>query len=63
VLNVADMEPPRVRAMLGAIGEEFGKQPTVLKVLLASLNPFFKFDFGFLAGLRHTKKWQAKNGQ
>ncbi len=60
LLKVADTEPPRVRAILGAIGEELGLNPTKLKQLRLSLNPYSRFDFGLLATLRHAKKWQAK---
>ena len=62
LLKVADTEPPRVRAMLGAIGEQLGKKPSALQRLHDSLNPFSKYDFGLLAGLQHAKKWQSKNG-
>lgn len=61
LLKIADTEPPRVRAMLGAIGEQLGKKPAELRRLHDSLNPFSKYDFGSFAGLRHAKKWQAKN--
>lgn len=60
LLKVADSEPPRVRAILGAIGEQIGKTTAVTQQLRASLNPFSKFDFGFLAGLPCAKQWQAK---
>jgi hypothetical protein len=60
LLKVADSEPPRVRAILGAIGEQLGKKPAALRRLRDSLNPFSKFDFGLLAGLPHADKWQAK---
>ena len=46
LLKVADTEPPRVRAMLGAIGEQLGKKPIALQRLQDSLNPFSTFDFG-----------------
>ena len=62
LLNVADTEPPRVRAMLGAIGEQLGRKRSTLQRLHGSLNPFSRFDFGLLAGLPHAKKWQSKNG-
>jgi hypothetical protein len=58
--KVADSEPPRVRAILGAIGERLGKKRNVLKHLHASLNPFSKFNFGVLSGLPHARNWQAK---
>jgi len=60
LLKVADSEPPRVRAMIGAIGEQIGKNPAALRRLRASLNPFSRFDFGLLAGLCHARHWQAK---
>jgi hypothetical protein len=60
LLKVADSEPPRVRAILGAIGEQIGKPAAVTQRLRASLNPFSKFDFGLLAGLPGAKHWQAK---
>lgn len=60
LLAVAASEPPRVRAMIGAIGEQLGKDRTGLRRLRDSLNPFSRFDFGLLAGLRHAPNWQAK---
>jgi hypothetical protein len=60
LLAVAPSEPPRVRAMLGAIGRQLGKPKGVLARLRASLNPFSRFDFGALAGLAHAGDWQAK---
>ena len=60
LLKVADSEPPRVRAMLGALGKELGKTSPDLQRLRASLNPFSRFDFGLLAGLPHARSWQAK---
>jgi hypothetical protein len=60
LLKVVDSEPPRVRAMIGAIGEQLGKSSAALRNLRASLNPISRFDFGQLAGLRHARKWQAK---
>jgi len=60
LLKVADSEPPRVRAMLGALGEQLGKTSPALQRLRASLNPYSRFDFGRLAGLPHARSWQAK---
>lgn len=60
LLKVADSEPPRVRAMMGAIGEQIGKKSVALRKLRASLNPFSQFDFGLLTGLRYARIWQAK---
>lgn len=53
-------EPPRVRAMLGALGQELDVAPSQLKPLRDSLNQLSRFDFGQLAGLRHAREWQAK---
>jgi hypothetical protein len=60
LLYVADTEPPRVRAIMGAIGEQLGKKKRALKQLRDSLNPFSRFDFGALSGLKYAKAWQAK---
>jgi Family of unknown function (DUF6088) len=60
LLAVAHVEPPRVRAMLGAIGQELRKSQKVLKVLRNSLNRLSTYDFGILSNLRYAKEWQAK---
>jgi len=60
LLKVADSEPPRVRALLGAMGEQLQKAPKVLQRLRDSINPFSQFDFGMLAGLSNARAWQAK---
>jgi hypothetical protein len=61
LLRVAGTEPPRVRAMLGALGAELGHDSAKLERLRRTLNPLSKFDFGALSGLRHAREWQAKN--
>jgi hypothetical protein len=61
LLKVADTEPPRLRAIMGAIGEEIGRKPSALRRLRDSLNPFSRFDFGALHGLRHARAWQARD--
>lgn len=61
LLKIADSEPPRVRAIMGAIGEQIGKKPAALRRLRDSLNPFSRFDFGALRGLRHARSWQARD--
>jgi len=53
-------EPPRVRAMLGAAGEQLGADQRLLKQLRASLNPLSRYDFGTLTCLRAADHWQAK---
>lgn len=60
LVRVARHEPPRVRAMLGAIGEEIGKRRLALDRLRDSLNPLSRYDFGLLAGLPAARRWQAK---
>lgn len=60
VARVALDEPPRVRAMLGALGEELQAKPRILKRLRDSLNPLSTFDFGLLRDLPSAKKWQAR---
>ena len=60
LLKVAPSEPPRVRAMLGAIGEQLHKKRTSLESLRSSLNPLSRFDFGLLSGLVHASRWQAE---
>lgn len=62
LLRVARFEPPRVRAMIGAIGEELGKAPRALEPLRASLNPLSRFDFGAPKTLRCAGSWRAKKG-
>jgi hypothetical protein len=53
-------EPPRVRAILGAIGQEAGVDDALLSSLRDSLNPYSRFSFGHLRVLRHAKEWQGK---
>ena len=60
LLEIANTEPPRVRAMLGALGQELSKSAKQLAPLRQSLNPVSRFDFGKLSTLRHAKAWQAK---
>jgi len=60
LLKVVDTEPPRVRAMLGALGDALGKSPRTLRRLRDSLNPLSRFDFGTLASLSRASRWQAK---
>jgi hypothetical protein len=60
LLKAAYSEPPRIRAMLGALGQQLGKEPKALRNLRASLNPLSRFDFGLLSGLSYAREWQAK---
>lgn len=56
----AQSEPPRVRAMLGALGERAGMPGETLKLLHASLNPLSRFDFGVLRVLPNAREWQVR---
>lgn len=60
LLKVARTEPPRVRAILGAIGEELGLAERGLRQLRATLNPISRFAFGALHVLPNARIWQAK---
>jgi len=60
LLDVAASEPPRVRAMLGALGEQLGANRKKIDELRRSLNPLSKFDFGVFADMPNAKNWQAK---
>jgi hypothetical protein len=60
LLKAARTEPPRIRALLGAMGQQLGKDAKSLFSLRDSLNPFSRFDFGRLSGLTYARDWQAK---
>jgi hypothetical protein len=60
LVPAAMAEPPRVRAMLGALGQESGMPTPLLYRLRKSLNPLSRFDFGSLRSLQHAREWQAK---
>jgi hypothetical protein len=63
LVKAAVGEPPRVRAILGALGEQLGKASKTLRPLRASLNPFSRFDFGVLSALPNARDWQAKENR
>jgi hypothetical protein len=58
--EAAAAEPPRVRAMLGALGQAIGAEAVLLEKLRRSLNPLSRFDFGPLRALPDARQWQAK---
>ncbi len=60
LLSVAATEPPRVRALLGALGERVGHEATALDRLRESLNPLSRFDFGMFTDLPNAEAWQAR---
>lgn len=60
LIDVAADEPARVRAMLGALGQELGIEPRQLLKLKKTLSPLSKYDFGKLRALRFAKDWHAR---
>lgn len=58
--DAALAEPPRVRAMVGALLETAGWPTGTTRPLRKSLNPISRFDFGPLAVLPNARAWQAK---
>lgn len=58
--HIARHEPPRVRAILGALGERLRCDPPALRRLRASLNSLSRFDFGVFTELPNARAWQAK---
>lgn len=63
IFEVADTEPPRVRAMLGALGQEMRRPARELGRLRRSLNPLSRFDFGMFSALPTAKAWQARDSR
>lgn len=60
LMSVAESEPPRVRALLGAFGTELEASRASLARLRATLNPLSRFDFGAFAQLPSARAWLAK---
>lgn len=58
--EAAMQEPPRVRAMLGALGQEARIRKPELVKLRSSLNPLSRYDFGRLRCMKYAKEWLAK---
>lgn len=58
--EAALVEPPRVRAILGALLAYTELPKSLWGPLAASLNPLTKFDFGLFAELPNAREWQAK---
>lgn len=53
-------EPPRVRAVLGALLQNWHAPERTWLPLRKSLNPLSRFDFGLFRDLPTAKEWQAK---
>ena len=60
LVAIAHAEPPRVRAMLGAIGQELKYSKDLLQQLRTGLNPYSRFEFGKLSTLWYAQEWQAR---
>jgi hypothetical protein len=60
LVTAAMAEPPRVRAMLGALGQDLNMPQALLQRLRGTLNPLSRFDFGNLDGLPDARDWQAR---
>jgi len=60
LIGVAETEPPRVRALLGAFAEALGAPSSKLEKLRSPLNPLSRFNFGLFATLPTARKWLAK---
>lgn len=60
ILRAAVHEPPRVRAMAGALAERSGAGTDELRRLHRTLNPTTKFDFGPLTTLPNASAWGAR---
>jgi len=58
--DAALLEPPRVRAILGALMAAAELPAPIWEPLRESLNPFSRFDFGIFRELPSAKEWQAK---
>ncbi len=60
LISVAMHEPPRVRAMLGALLQWSEVSDTLYRPLKESLNPLTRFEFGLFRALPNAKEWQAR---
>lgn len=60
LVKVADSEPPRVRAILGAFGPYLGADRSKLQNLRATLNSHSRYQFGLFAALPNATMWWAK---
>lgn len=58
--DAALAEPPRVRAILGALMQSAGLPESLWRPLHDSLNGLSRFDFGLFSRLPNAKEWQAR---
>lgn len=60
IVRAAVREPPRVRAMVGALAEHAGASEDELRHLHKTLNPTTRYDFGPLSVLATARNWGAR---
>ncbi len=60
IRRAAVHEPPRVRAMVGALAEQAGASEDELRQLRKTLNPTTRYDFGPLSELGTARNWRAR---
>jgi hypothetical protein len=60
VARFARREPPRVRAVLGAIGSRIGADRHALEELKESLNPMTHFWLGLSDKLETAREWNIR---
>ena len=60
LVSAALDEPPRVRAMLGALLQWAGASHSLYSPLRSSLNPLTRFHFGLFRALPNAREWQAR---
>jgi hypothetical protein len=60
VARFARREPPRVRAVLGAIGSSIVADPNILEELKGSLNPMTHFSLGLSDKLATAREWNIR---
>lgn len=60
LLRASISEPPRVRAMIGALAEDAGADGSELVSLHKTLNPITRYNFGPLSELTTARSWGAR---
>jgi hypothetical protein len=60
ICRAAMGEPPRVRAMVGALAEDAGADEPELRDLRRTVNPTTRFDFGPLSILETAHAWRGR---
>lgn len=60
LVKLSKNEPPRVRALLGTIGDMLGKDGKVLRPLKESLNPITTYKMGIFASIPEAEAWKIR---